>query len=132
MTSMAGTKILSVGQCGYDHGKIRGSLNRSFGAETVAAATASDAFRSLARDRFDLVLVNRIGDGDGEPGVDFIRALKADPAYSSIPVMLVSNYASAQEEAVAAGALPGFGKGELGNPAADDAIRAVLAPAAKA
>ncbi|WZP00113.1 hypothetical protein EP7_001730 [Isosphaeraceae bacterium EP7] len=129
---MAGARILSVGQCSYDHGKIRGALNRSFEAETVAAATAADAFRAMARDHFDLVLVNRVGDSDGEPGVDLIRALKADPVNGAVPVMLVSNYATAQEEAVAAGALRGFGKGDLGTPVADDPIRAALTPAAKA
>ena len=40
--------------------------------------------------------------------------------------MLVSNYADAQKQAVAAGARPGFGKAELNSSKAVDAIAAAL------
>jgi len=33
-----------------------------------------------------------------------------------VPVMLVSNYQEAQQQAVGAGAVPGFGKDSLGRP----------------
>ena len=35
----------------------------------------------------------------------------------SIPVMLVTNYPEHQQQAIAAGAEPGFGKAELASPA---------------
>jgi len=41
-------------------------------------------------------------------------------------VMLVSNYEDAQKEAVAAGALAGFGKASLGRPAMIESLRSVL------
>ena len=43
-----------------------------------------------------------------------------------VPVMLVSNYEDAQREAVAKGALPGFGKAALGQPHTLARLRAVL------
>ncbi len=72
------------------------------------------ALTSLRAGEFDLVLVNRIFDGDGSKGIELIRAIKADPHLARTPVMLVSNYAEAQAEAKELGALPGFGKGDLG------------------
>jgi hypothetical protein len=41
--------------------------------------------------------------------------------------MLVSNYADAQQAAVAAGALPGFGKREIGTPKVKELLRSALA-----
>jgi CheY-like chemotaxis protein len=73
----------------------------------------ADARKALGQARYALVLVNRQLDADGTEGVDVIRAIKADDAVSSIPVMLVSNFADAQEAAQAAGAEPGFGKAQL-------------------
>lgn len=113
---MARHRVLSVGQCGFDHSSISRFLQGSFGAEVVAAATASEALQSLQQGEYRLVLVNRVGDRDGAPGVALIRQLKADPALRELPVMLVSNYADAQEEAVEAGALRGFGKSDLASP----------------
>ena len=111
---MARPRILSVGQCAFDHASLAGMLSRSFDAEVARADTAGQALDALRSAPYDLVLVNRVGDADGAPGLDLIRALKGDPALASVPVMLVSNYADAQAEAVSLGALPGFGKSELG------------------
>lgn len=112
---MPPTRVLSVGQCGFDHGLISQHLGRSLGTEVIGARTHREALEIL-RDRgpFRLVLVNRIGDSDGARGVDLIRSLKADPELADLPVMLVSNYPEAQDEAVEAGALEGFGKSDLG------------------
>jgi two-component system chemotaxis response regulator CheY len=110
-------RILSVGQCGIDHGGISHALRRDFGAAVAAADTHADALAALRRDGpFDLVLVNRVGDADGASGLELIAALKSDPATRDVPAMLVSNYADAQAQAEALGALPGFGKGDLGTP----------------
>ncbi len=73
-----------------------------------------------------MVLVNRVFDADGDSGVDLIRQIKADEALQTTPILLVSNYADAQEEATAAGAVPGFGKAELGRPAMLERVRPLL------
>jgi two-component system chemotaxis response regulator CheY len=106
-------KVLSVGQCGYDHGSITRQVRARFGAEVVGASDAPEAVAALRQGGFDLVLVNRVLDGDGSSGLDLIRTLKADPALSGVPVMLVSNHESAQDQAVSLGALKGFGKSDL-------------------
>jgi hypothetical protein len=63
-----------------------------------------------------LLLINRTLDGgfDEEQGVELVRKLKT--SYPAVKTMLISNYADAQSAAVAAGALEGFGKSEIGSP----------------
>jgi CheY-like chemotaxis protein len=119
-------RILSVGQCGFDGARLRRELGSALGAEVVAADTHDEARDLLRQAAFDLVLINRVGDLDGAPGLDLIRSLKADAATAPVPVMLVSNYADAQDEAIRAGAAPGFGKADLGAPRALVAIRRAL------
>src|SRR5262245_23298310 len=112
---MSAKRVLSVGQCPADDGSIRRTLERGFGAEVVAVDTADDAVRQIRAGDFALVLVNRIFDADGYSGLDFIRTLRADAALAATPVMLVSNFDDAQAQAVAEGAVPGFGKASLGS-----------------
>lgn len=123
---MARSRVLSVGQCGMDHGGLSRHFRRAFDAEVVGAHTFGEALAALRPGGFDLVLVNRITDADGTRGVDLIATLKDDPALAAVPVMLVSNFAEAQEVAMALGALPGFGKSGIGGPEADDRIREAL------
>jgi len=121
---MSAKRVLSVGQCQADHGRLAATLRRSLGVEVVPADDAAEALRRLSEEKFDLVLVNRVFDADGASGLEFIRQLTKGAAPA--PVMLVSNYEDAQQEAVAAGALPGFGKAALGDPATADALRHAL------
>lgn len=123
---MSSRRVLSVGQCAYDHGKISRHLSQALGVDVEGEDTAEDALSTLAQKPFDLVLVNRVGDADGARGVDLIRAIKADSRTAGVPVMLVSNYEDAQSEAVAAGALPGFGKADLARPETLKRLQAVL------
>jgi len=123
---MTTKRVLSVGQCGFDHGGISHAFRQAFGAEVTAAATGARALELLGQETFALVLVNRVFDADGDSGVDLIRRIKADEKLRTTPVMLVSNYADAQAEATAAGAEPGFGKGELGRPGMLERVRTLL------
>jgi CheY-like chemotaxis protein len=101
-------------------------LRQSFGAEVVAADTQEEVLEKLRRESFALVLVNRVLDADGSSGLDLIRQIKADEQLRAMPVMLVSNHDDAQAEAVEAGAAPGFGKAQLGQPRMIERVRAVL------
>ncbi len=121
-------RILDVGQCGLDHGSISRHLTRAYHAEVADASTAAEALKTLRAGKFDLVLVNRLLDRDGSPGLDLIRALKADPDLADLPVMLVSNYPEAQREAQSLGALPGFGKADLRSPTIPALQVALAAP----
>jgi len=120
-------RVLSVGQCGYDSGQIGRGLATRYDVEVVSADTHNEAISQLRIGRFDLVMVNRVGDRDGAPGLDLIRALKLDPATATLPILLVSNFEDAQAEAVRAGAIPGFGKADLGSAKEKAAIGAILA-----
>jgi two-component system chemotaxis response regulator CheY len=120
-------RVLDVGQCSLDHGAIRRLLVGKFGAEVAAAETSDDALRQLRAGPFDLVLVNRKLDVDGSEGLDVLRAIRSDPALAEVPVMLVTNYAEHQAAAVAAGAVPGFGKAELDAPATRQKLAPFLA-----
>jgi CheY-like chemotaxis protein len=111
--SMDKPRILSIGQCSFDHGSIVRHLGQIYGAEVAGADTKGQALVTLRAGEFDLVLVNRVLDADGTSGLDLIRAIKAEPDLAGLPVMLVSNHEDAQSEAQSVGALPGFGKADL-------------------
>lgn len=109
--------VLDVGQCDYDHGRIRSFLER-MGCEVKRAHTAAEARHALSHGNVSLVLVNRIFDSDGTDGVALIGDLAKEGNSQASPrkVMLVSNYPEYQEKAVAQGAVYGFGKSELDQP----------------
>jgi two-component system chemotaxis response regulator CheY len=120
-------RVLSVGQCNYDHGSISRFLQGQFGAEVIPADTSAAATEQIRQRPFDLVLVNRKFDADGSDGLGFIESLKADPELAAVPVMLVTNFPEYAEKAVALGALPGFGKVEVGSPDLASRLRPHLA-----
>lgn len=74
----------------------------------------------------ELLLVNRVLDGDfaTSSGLELIRAVTASGVAGR--TMLVSNFADAQQEAESAGALPGFGKGQLYSAAMRERIAAAV------
>lgn len=113
---MPGRRVLSIGQCFADHAALSQTLEKHFGAEVIAAGSAEEALARLREEPVSLVLVNRILDADGSSGMALVQALRADDRLRELPVMLVSNYDDAQEQAVAAGAVTGFGKASLGQP----------------
>ncbi len=123
---MTAKRVLSVGQCGADHFRISRTFEQAFGVEVVAVDTTLEALGKLHAEPFDLVLVNRVYDADGSPGLELIRQVKGDEALAKTPVMLVSNHDDAQQQAVAAGAEPGFGKASLGAPQMINRVKGVL------
>src|SRR3954447_24548778 len=123
---MSTKRVLSIGQCGADHYGISAFLRSHFGVEVEPANSRKQALDALKAKSYDLVLINRLLDRDGTPGVDIIRQMKADKDLAAVPVMLVSNYESAQKEAQAAGALEGFGKAEIGDEATVEKLTQVL------
>jgi two-component system chemotaxis response regulator CheY len=124
---MSPRRILSLGQCAADEWTLARLLGGELSAEVVSASTFADAESRLRQGDIVLVLVNRILDRDGASGLDFIARIKADPALRHVPVMLVSNHADAQQQAVALGAVAGFGKAALGDPITVARLRDALA-----
>jgi CheY-like chemotaxis protein len=123
---MPGKRILSVGQCAADHGSIARAVVRHFDAQVVPVDTSDEALNRLRDEAFDLVLVNRVFDADGDSGVKLVQQIKAEEPIRQVPVMLVSNYDDAQREAVQAGAVHGFGKAALGDPQTIDRLKTYL------
>jgi two-component system, chemotaxis family, chemotaxis protein CheY len=109
------SKVLLVGHCGPDSTYLRMAVKSA--AENVALSSIEDnaGLEQALQQGVDLILFNRELDFGFEPdtGVEMIRVLKQ--RYPQVPMMLISNRAEAQDAAVAAGALPGFGKREIGS-----------------
>ncbi|WP_010586134.1 response regulator [Schlesneria paludicola] len=104
-------RILDVGQCGVDAARMAGIWQTKLSATVDRCHFAHDALERITRTRYDLILVNRVLDVDNSSGLDLIRDMIKSG--TSTPVMLVSNYSEAQKEAVALGAIHGFGKADL-------------------
>jgi len=117
-------RVLDVGQCGFDHSAIAELLERLSKTQVDAAQDAQETEKMLAQNKYDLVLINRILDADGSSGVELIKKLRAKP--NCPPVMLVSNLPDAQLQAIATGALEGFGKAVIHLPQTAEYLRQVL------
>lgn len=122
-----GKTVLLVGHCGPDSSYLKMAIRKAdASANIVLADDDQELGRALAGDRVDLVLLNReLGYGFDQPeGVEMIRRLKA--VCPEMRTMLVSNYPDAQQRAEQAGALPGFGKREIGTPRVTELLRSAL------
>ena len=102
---MGSHRVLSVGQCGFDSASIERLFEHDFSADVESVDTGPDAIGRLQSESYNLVLVNRRLDSDGSSGVALLEKLHAQAP--DVPVMLVSDKADAQAEAIAKGALPG-------------------------
>jgi DNA-binding NarL/FixJ family response regulator len=123
-----GKKVVLVGHCGPDSSYLRMTIKKAVPeVEILAADDSAELTSVLEKNTPDLLLFNReLGYGfTPDLGVEVIRALR--PSQPNLKMMLVSNYADAQQAAEAAGALPGFGKRELGTPRVAELLRNALA-----
>lgn len=122
-------KVALVGHCGPDSSYLRMTVSKADRGVQVLAADDDQGLKRVLDAGVDLLLFNRQLDFgfDEQEGVALIRKLREK--YPHVKTMLVSNYPEAQAAAVAAGALPGFGKREMGSPRVAELIREALAPA---
>ena len=118
-----GKKVALVGHCGPDSTYLRIAVSRAGRDVQVLAADDERQLGRVLAEGVDLLLFNRQLDfGFEEPeGVAVMRRLRAE--HPNVKMMLVSNYEDAQEAAVQAGALPGFGKREIGTPRVTQVLR---------
>jgi hypothetical protein len=120
-------KIALVGHCGPDSSYLRMTVMKAAGtgAQILMADDDSELAGVLGQG-VDLILFNReLGYGfEDKLGVDAIKRLRT--THPNLKTMLVSNYADAQAAAVANGALPGFGKREIGSPRVIEVIKGAL------
>jgi CheY-like chemotaxis protein len=119
--------VLDVGNCAPDFSAIKSMLTSNFDCEVMQAHGAEDALRIVRDNQIALVLINRKLDRDYSDGTDVLKQLKADESTAYAPVMLVTNYEEHQKAAVELGAIEGFGKLALSDPATHAKLSAVLA-----
>jgi CheY-like chemotaxis protein len=119
-------RVLDVGNCGADYASIRALIEEHFDAQVTRAHGWEDAQDKLRDHSADLVLVNRVLDRCGGDGLEIIRRMKADSQLGAIPCLLISNYADYQEQALRAGAEPGFGKADLRRPETVELLRKLI------
>ena len=121
-------KVALVGHCGPDSSFLRIAVSRAERDIQVVSVDDDSDLKRLLNEGVDLLLLNRQLDYgfDEDEGVALIRRLRA--AYPHVKTMLVSNYPEAQAAAVAEGALPGFGKREIGTPRVGELLREALKP----
>jgi hypothetical protein len=119
------TRIALVGHCGPDSAMLKHAVQRAAPEATVELITEDQQLQRVVKPDA-LLLVNRVLDGEFsvERGVELIRELAGRP--DGPRFMLVSNFDEAQQEAVEAGAYPGFGKQQAGQPAMQQRIEAAL------
>ncbi|MGE3182114.1 MAG: response regulator [Phycisphaerae bacterium] len=123
-------KVLCVGNCDADHARLVAVLTDHFSVDVLRANHGDAATEAVAAHDISLVLVNREFFHDGASGTEWIRRLCSQPG--APPAMLISNFESAQAEAVGAGAVPGFGKAGLTSAATHARLAEFLPPAADA
>jgi ActR/RegA family two-component response regulator len=116
-------RILDIGQCGFDGPRMAALWHKAIGATVDRCDSGADALKWAAKNHYDIILVNRILAADDSSGLDVIAALI--DAGISTPVMLVSDLPDAQDAAVKLGAVRGFGKAALGDPATIDLVASV-------
>ena len=120
-------KIALVGHCGPDSSYLKVTIAKAVKGTAILAADDDSELAAVLGEKVDLILFNReLGYGFTEPeGVKLIQALHA--GHPHLKMMLVSNYPDAQAAAEAAGALPGFGKREVGSKRVTELLRDALA-----
>lgn len=123
---MSPRKVALVGHCGPDSSYLRMTISSAIKNATILSADDDAELHEVLGENVDLLLFNReLGYGFSEnEGVRVIDRLRGE--YPSLKMMLISNYPDAQAAAVAAGALPGFGKRDIGSPKVKEILRGAV------
>jgi hypothetical protein len=120
-------RIVLIGHCGPDNSYLRLAVSRAGRDVKVVSADECAELELLLKEGVDLLLFNRVLDYGFDETSGAVLIGKVRAKYPNVQCMLVSNYPEAQAEAVAAGALPGFGKRDLGSPRVAEMIREAIA-----
>ncbi|MCP3905901.1 MAG: hypothetical protein GY715_19935 [Planctomycetes bacterium] len=104
--------IVLVGHCGPDMFMLKTAVSRAVGAVPIESINDAETLAPHLHGK-TVLLVNRVLDGafPSDSGIDLIGEV-ADGA-DAPTCILISNLPEAQERAIAAGAMPGFGKNAL-------------------
>lgn len=114
--------FILIGHCGADRHLLKNAINRAVPGSTIEFAADHATLRQHL-DSAPILLINRVLDGgfETDSGVELISTLaKSEP---KARMLLISNHDDAQQQAVAAGALPGFGKRDVNSPRTAELLR---------
>jgi CheY-like chemotaxis protein len=113
--SIMSKRVALVGHCGPDSSYLRMAVTSAAKDVKVLMADDNDELQRVLKEGVDLLLFNRQLDFgfDETEGVAIMRQLRH--RHPELKMMLVSNYPEAQAAAEKAGALPGFGKRDIGS-----------------
>lgn len=119
-------RIALVGHCGPDASYLRMAVGSAARGATILNVDDAASLDRALSEGVDLLLFNRQLDWgfDTTEGIELIKQLRA--SHPMIKTMLVSNYPEAQQAAVEAGALPGFGKREIGTKRVTELLRQAI------
>ena len=120
-------QIVLVGHCAADCRMLKSAIERATPGVAVRSVGDMKALETLAL-ACCLLLINRVlsSGWPASAGVELIKLLKASPLPPAM--MLLSDFPDAQQQAEAAGAMPGFGKSELGGEKMTQRLQAALGP----
>lgn len=104
-------KTLVVGNCNYDGPRLVHLIESNFKAKAEEAKTIKKAIKLIKSKKYDLIIVNRIIDGDRQPGLELVDYIKTKKIKT--PIMLITNYKNKMSEAIKHGAIKGFSKAKL-------------------
>lgn len=110
---MAQANVLEVGNCDPDHATLNRMLTDRFDVRVDRVMFVNEAIERLRKEKYALVLFNRLIFADSSPGIAILERAKADPAVNGTPMMMISNFDEAQQQCVAAGGVVGFGKNAI-------------------
>jgi ActR/RegA family two-component response regulator len=121
-----GKQVVLVGHCGADSSYLRLTVKQADPEAVAVNAHNTQELKQLLDQGAALVLFNRQVDYgfNSYEGLDLIRECHA--SHPNAKLMMVTNYPEVQAEAIKAGAVPGFGKRELGSQRVKDLMKAVL------
>lgn len=117
-------QIVLVGHCGIDGPRLQQEIGSKIPQANVTRVNSDEDLNRACESPDALLLVNREPVGFDCDGLTIIRDVCKGPTRAK--VMLVSDYEDAQDEAQKLGALPGFGKSEIGEDSLIDRIRGAL------
>ncbi len=120
-------RVLDVGNCDPDHGSIC-RLLKKFDADVGRVMFVEEARKALAENTYDLVLVNRLIFADSSDGLPLVKYVATEMGPPAPPIMMISNFEDAQQRAVEAGAVRGFGKSDLNDAATLELLKQYLTP----
>ncbi|MBR9705217.1 hypothetical protein GOV12_07430 [Candidatus Pacearchaeota archaeon] len=115
-------KVLVVGNCNFDGPRICKFIDSNFSAKSCEAKSIKISKDMIKKDKYDLILVNRVCVGDGNMGLELVDYIKNENM--DIPTMIITNYKDKMDEAITHGAVKGFGKEDLDSN--EDKVRDVI------